>query len=96
METTLIQILTQVIENGKEKGSFTFNLNLDSDILDHAFLYEKEKAIEVIEQMLSIHSNNHTQYKFISYEILFHNPVELCTSEQFSTALEKLLLKESN
>lgn len=91
MTTTQIQILTQVTQEGKHKGGFTFILDVDNDVLELAFLYAKENAIDVIKEFLVKNSNSHIQYEYITHEIQFHQPVELCTTEEFTEAFQKAI-----
>jgi len=80
---TSIRILTQYIENGKMKGGIEFNLEIDLDL----YMYEEERCVKAIEQLLKEHSNDYCQYKYISSEPVFHKPVTLCTTKRFEEVI---------
>lgn len=92
MYNTLCQITTQYYENysdsatpyWKPKGSFLFNLYVDSD----DFFYSEEVAIETIKEMLANQSNRHEKFEYVSHELVFNEPLKLST-EEFDTIFQE-------
>ena len=70
---TLVNIYTQVLENGKAKGGQIFQLRVLSDL----FLYGEEQCVDAIKVMLAEQSNEYVRYTYTDHELVFHEPIAL-------------------
>lgn len=70
---TLVNIYTQVYENGKAKGGQMFTLRVNSDL----FFYAEEQCVDAIKRLLAEQSNEYVRYTYTDHELVFHEPVAL-------------------
>jgi hypothetical protein len=73
---TLIRVLTQYFdENGKAKGGVEFELRVDSDSL----LYPPKDVLALtFQKLINAQMKNYGgRYEFLSYEPIFHEPLQL-------------------
>jgi hypothetical protein len=90
----LCQITTQYYENygsfensnWKPKGSFIFNLKVDTD----DFMYGESECVEAIKLLLEEQSNLHERFSYVSHELIFNDIVEL-DSENFQKKLNFII-----
>ena len=96
MSQNTVIISTQTFENygtseaphWKPKGEQTFKLITDTD----SFLYGEDTCIKAIETLLVRQSNTLFRYEYRSHDIIFHEPVELDSTE-FETELNNEFAK---
>ena len=91
---TLCQITAQYYENygdsknpyWKAKGGQIFNVYVDAD----DFFYSQDVAVEAIQELLSKQSDWHGKYEYLSYELIFAEPIVLSDRDFEKSFLVKL------
>src|SRR5262245_21935967 len=82
---THVRILTQYWENysdtkephWKAKGGLEFTLEMPADW----FMYEKDRVVAIIKDMLTEDSNWHCKYEYLDFEPVFQKSIALNQSE---------------
>ena len=97
---TLVQITAQNFENNncfsdftphwKPKGSQVFNMYVDT----YLFLYYHDTCIEAIKVMLEEYCDNLNKFEYISYELIFSEPIVL-DGDKFESILNKICIEKS-
>jgi hypothetical protein len=92
MQDTILSIQTQYYENygdsvnprWKPKGGQLFEIMVDSDDM-----YDQDVAKEAIIEILKGQNSSHEKFEFLSYELIFSNPIKLSSSEFENLIIEK-------
>ena len=92
MSKVKVLVHTQYFENysdtdyplWKEKGGYTFQIEMDADIIFYA---GSEDAI--FTRLVERHNNTHCKFEYLNYEIQFEEPGHLATEEEYVALLEE-------